>query len=65
VWETLSAVICTDEYKGDAGLKALGFAHGSVDHAKSKYVVGAIHTNTIEGFWSIMKRGIVSALSTR
>ena len=26
---------------------------------QSNYVVGAIHTNTIEGFWSIMKRGVM------
>jgi transposase-like protein len=32
---------------------------GSVNHTKKQYVVGAIHTNTIEGFWSIMKRGVV------
>ena len=31
----------------------------SVDHGIGQYVVGAIHTNTIEGFWSIFKRGIV------
>jgi len=22
-------------------------------------VIGAVHTNTIEGFWSILKRGVV------
>lgn len=32
---------------------------GSVDHHKKQYVVGAVHTNTIEGFWSIFKRGVV------
>ena len=31
----------------------------SVDHHKHQYVVGAVHTNTIEGFWSIFKRGVV------
>lgn len=36
-----------------------GFAHGKVDHSAHQYVVGAIHTNTIEGFWSIFKRGVV------
>ncbi len=31
----------------------------AVDHHKKQYVVGAVHTNTIEGFWSIFKRGVV------
>ena len=33
---------------------------GPVDHGAKQYVVGAIHTNTIECFWSI-KRGIVGS----
>jgi transposase-like protein len=35
------------------------YPHASVDHHKRRYVVGAVHTNTIEGFWSIIKRGVV------
>jgi transposase-like protein len=31
----------------------------SVHHNNGQYVVGAVHTNTIEGFWSIFKRGVV------
>jgi hypothetical protein len=31
----------------------------SIDHHRKQYVVGAVHTNTIEGFWSIFKRGVV------
>jgi hypothetical protein len=40
------------------GYKNLGkdFPHTTVDHAKG----GAIHTQTIEGFWSIFKRSVVS-----
>ena len=34
------------------------YNHGSVDHALSVYVDGEVHTNTIENFWSILKRGI-------
>ena len=30
-----------------------------VDHQAKQYVVGAVHTNTIEGFWSLFKRGVV------
>ncbi len=30
-----------------------------VRHTAHEYVVGAVHTNTIEGFWSIFKRGVV------
>jgi hypothetical protein len=33
--------------------------HKTVDHHKKQYVIGAVHTNTIEGFWSIFKRGVV------
>jgi len=35
------------------------YNHAMVDHSKGQYVVGAVHTNTIEGFWSIFKRGVV------
>lgn len=30
-----------------------------IHHESDSYVIGAIHTNTIEGFWSIFKRGVV------
>lgn len=30
-------------------------------HSRKQYVVGAIHTNTIEGFWSLFKRSIVGS----
>jgi transposase-like protein len=33
-------------------------SHLRVNHAKNEYVRGSIHTNTIEGFFSILKRGI-------
>jgi hypothetical protein len=32
--------------------------HGSVNHSIGEYVRGDIHTNTIEGYFSIFKRGI-------
>ncbi len=32
-----------------------------VDHSKRQYVIDAAHTNTIEGFWSLVKRGIVGS----
>ena len=35
------------------------YPHATVDHHAKQYVVGAVHTNTIEGFWSIFKRGVV------
>lgn len=35
------------------------YPHGRVNHSAKQYVVGAVHTQTIEGFWSIFKRGVV------
>jgi ISXO2-like transposase domain/Transposase zinc-ribbon domain len=51
------SLLATDESSVYSGLKE--YAHASVDHAAKQYVVGAVHTNTIEGFWSIFKRGVV------
>lgn len=33
--------------------------HGSVDHARREYARGEKHTNTVEGFFSIFKRGVI------
>jgi hypothetical protein len=57
VFEKVS-LLCTDAWSGYGPL-GKQFPHGVVDHAKGQYVVGAIHTNTIEGFWSIFKRGVM------
>lgn len=52
------AVIMTDEFKSYKGLGKM-FAHEVVKHGSGQYVVGNAHTNTIEGFWSLLKRGII------
>jgi transposase-like protein len=54
------SLLATDEHHG---YKHLGktFPHGTVRHSRKQYVVGAIHTNTIEGFWSLFKRSIVGS----
>jgi len=55
------SLLATDEAGYYTDLKDKGFPHRSVHHAAKRYVIGAIHTNTIEGFWSIFKRGIVGS----
>jgi hypothetical protein len=35
------------------------FTHGFVRHARGEYVAGAVHAQTIDGFWSLLKRGIM------
>jgi hypothetical protein len=52
------SLLATDRWPGYQDLPAR-FPHASVDHHKKQYVIGAVHTNTIEGFWSIFKRGVV------
>jgi IS1 family transposase len=54
------SLLCTDQWVGYAHIGEK-FPHATVDHAKRQYVVGAVHTQTIEGFWSIFKRGIVGS----
>ena len=50
--------ITTDELNSYKGLTTAGYDHESVNHKADEYVRGDRHTNTIEGFWSILKRSI-------
>jgi transposase-like protein len=53
------SILMTDNYKGYAGLDQEYKEHNIISHSTHQYVNGIIHTNTIEGFWSLLKRGIV------
>jgi len=55
------SLLCTDQLAGYHGRSKAGYPHATIDHAKREYVVGAVHANTIEGFWSIIKRGVIGA----
>lgn len=48
----------TDEWWGYKGLEKL-FGHSVIKHNANEYVNGDCHTNTLEGFWSLLKRGVV------
>lgn len=50
------STVSTDELKSYAKLTRLGYEHGAVNHAKEEWVHGEHHTNSIEGFWSLLKR---------
>jgi len=52
------ATIYTDEWVGYRQIDKI-YNHLFVKHNEKEYVNGRIHSNTIEGFWSILKRGIV------
>lgn len=49
--------IHTDALKSYEGLDIRGYEHKVVDHAES-YVNGQVHTNGLENFWSLLKRGL-------
>jgi len=51
-------MVYTDELKSYGDLGKKGYKHERIPHAEKVYVVGNVHTNTIEGFWSLLKRGI-------
>ncbi len=55
-----ASTIYSDEYRGyDAlGTSPRGYVHQRIKHAERVYVSGDVHTNTIEGFWSLVKRGL-------
>jgi len=52
------SMVYTDEFPVYNRLKSHGYNHKRVHHASKVWVLGDAHTNTIEGFWSVLKRGI-------
>lgn len=55
------STVFTDElrsYDGIASMPGKNFRHRRINHSTRVYVRGNVHTNTIEGFWSLVKRGI-------
>jgi transposase-like protein len=48
--------IYTDALMSYIGLEHQGYMHKTIDHAV-RYVDGRVHTNGLENFWSLLKRG--------
>lgn len=53
------ATVVTDTHGGYVGLEAAGFNHVRINHSVGEYVRDMAHTNGIESFWSLLKRGYV------
>jgi hypothetical protein len=53
-----SAILMTDESQLYTGVGKKMAGHESVKHSIKEYVRGECHTNTVEGFFSLLKRGI-------
>jgi transposase len=56
---TKDATVYTDDLPSYNDLEGMGFKHETVAHSQKVYVTaGDIHTNSVEGFWSQLKRSI-------
>ena len=63
------SIIYTDELKSYQGIsvmrakngKSANYWHRTIRHKSGIYAIGEVHTNTVEGFWSLFKRSINGA----
>lgn len=51
-------VVYSDQAQVYKTLHRIGYYHDSVNHSMGEYGRGIVHTNTIEGFWSQLKRSV-------
>jgi transposase-like protein len=51
------SMVYTDDHGAYRGLERYGYGHESVKHSVSEYVRGQAHTNGVESFWALLKRG--------
>jgi transposase-like protein len=56
-----ASVIYTDDWGAYDRLGGEGYQHSRVSHTQNVYVSGDVHTNTIEGFWMLVKSGLRGA----
>ncbi|MCC7180098.1 MAG: IS1595 family transposase [Acidobacteria bacterium] len=62
VEETVSQsvrLLATDEHGGYMTLSEGGYRHQVIRHSRDEYVRGIVHTNSMESFWSLLKRGVM------
>ena len=53
--------IYTDELRSYLGIADENTRHETVRHSEEEWVVGDVHTNSVEGVWSLFKRSIVGS----
>jgi len=53
-----AATVYTDELPAYASLNKEGYQHKRIHHTAKVYVKGNVHTNTIDGFWALLKHGL-------
>ena len=53
--------IYTDEMRSYIGIGDHDTRHETVRHSEDEWVVGDVHTNSIEGVWSLFKRSLMGA----
>jgi transposase-like protein len=55
-----ASTVYTDSYVSYDNVRWMGksYDHHRINHSAGVYVQGHVHTQTIEGFWSLLKRGI-------
>lgn len=54
-----TSAIYTDAYPAYKGITDHNTRHETVNHRKEEWVRGSVHTNTVEGVWSLLKRSVV------
>lgn len=52
-------LIASDEGGEFRRLKAFGYPHETMDHKAEEYVRGVVHTQNLDNFWSLLKRGVM------
>jgi len=52
---------CTDEWPSYRGIADHNTRHETVNHSIEEWARGPVHTNSVEGVWSLLKRSIIGS----